>query len=80
MPHIEYGVYGYSRIDLETYGRRAVTLSSAVILSHTVKYHRHSRLPAPGNAPETTHALCHTSYMVWDVYGYSHVDLESYGR
>jgi hypothetical protein len=31
-----WGEYGYSRIDLAIYARRAVTLSSAVILSHTV--------------------------------------------
>jgi hypothetical protein len=73
-------VYGYSRIDLETYGRRAVTLSGSNILSHTLKYYSPSELPAPDNAPETTHKLCLASCMMCDVYGYSRIDLETFAR
>jgi hypothetical protein len=41
-----------------------VTLSGSAILSDALKYYRHCELPAPVSAPETTHALCHASYMM----------------
>jgi hypothetical protein len=71
---------GYSPIDLESYGRGAVTLSGALIRRRTVKYCKHSRPPTLSRYPETTHTLCHASYMMWDECGYSPIDLESYGR
>jgi hypothetical protein len=57
-----------------------VTLSDSALLSDTLKYYRHSELPAPDNAPETTHKLWHASYMMSTVYGHSRIDLETYGR
>jgi hypothetical protein len=72
--------YAYNRIDLQTYGRCAVTLSGSVILSHALKYYRHSELPCHDSAPETTHMLCHVSCMMSDAYAYCCIDLQTYGR
>jgi hypothetical protein len=70
----------YIRIDLEPYGRCVVTLSGALNLSHTVIYYRPSRPLPPSDSPETAHALCRASYMIWDAYSYIRIDLEPYGR
>jgi hypothetical protein len=56
-----------------------MTLDNSVVMSHALKYYSRTEHPDLSNTPETTHALYHASHMMWGEYGYSAIDLQTYG-
>jgi microcompartment protein CcmL/EutN len=74
------GSYAYRCVDVEAYGRCAVTLSGSHILSDSVEYYSYSRSSNPTSTPETTRKLRRVSCNMQGSYAYRCIDLEAYGR
>jgi hypothetical protein len=55
------------------------SLGGSLDMSHTLKYYRRRRLPAPSSRLETTHVLRHASFLIWGECGCNRIDLETYG-
>jgi hypothetical protein len=55
-----------------------MTLSESLILGDALNYFVRSRLSALDTTPETAHALCRASCMMWGAHAYSRIDLEAY--